>query len=77
MSITDPWVLPAGVVITLVKDLPPSLRDRVQGEDRDYAVSRPRARTPSRIIDSQAAALLKEFQTTNQRPAQTHLRQLD
>jgi eukaryotic-like serine/threonine-protein kinase len=63
MSIADSWVLPAGLKITLVRDLPPALRDKVHGEDGDYAVSRPLSRTPSRILDANAVALLKEFRT--------------
>jgi serine/threonine-protein kinase len=63
MSITDPWVLPKGIIITPVEDLPAKLREQVEAHDGDFAISRPQSRTPSRILDSQSAALLREFKT--------------
>ncbi len=63
MSITDPWVLPKGIVITPVEELPAKLREQVDARDGDFAISRPQSRTPSRILDPQSAALLKEFET--------------
>ncbi|MBI4538717.1 MAG: protein kinase [Gemmatimonadetes bacterium] len=63
MRITDRLVLPADVVLVPVTELPASVRARVGGEDGDYAVTRPLARTPSRIVDSEGAGLLQEFQT--------------
>jgi len=65
MSITDPWILPRGIVITPVEDLPAKLREQVEARDGDFAISRPQSRTPSRILDPQSAALLKEFETPN------------
>ncbi len=62
MDITAPLVLPDDTVIVPVKQLPPQLREKLKCEDGDYAVTRPLARTPSKIIDAQAAELLKEFQ---------------
>lgn len=62
MSITHPFVLPADVLLLPVADLPDAIREQVECDDDDYAITRPRSRTPSRIIDSQAATLLKEFQ---------------
>jgi serine/threonine-protein kinase len=63
MNITDPWVLPKGIVITPVEELPAKLREQVQARDGDVAISRPQSRTPSRILDPQSAALLREFET--------------
>lgn len=63
MSITDPWVLPKGIVITPVEELPATLREQVEARDGDFAISRPQSRTPSRILDSQSATLLQEFKT--------------
>lgn len=63
MSITDPWVLPKGIVITPVEELPSKLREQVEARDGDFAISRPQSRTPSRILDPQSAALLREFET--------------
>lgn len=63
MSITDPLVLPKGIIITPVEQLSPKLREQVEARDGDFAISRPQSRTPSRILDPQSAALLKEFET--------------
>ena len=63
MSITDPWVLPKGIIITPVEELPAKLREQVEARDGDFAISRPQSRTPSRILDSQSATLLREFET--------------
>lgn len=63
MTITDPWVLPKGTIITPVVELPPGLREQVEASDEDFAISRPQSRTPSRILDSQSAALVNEFKT--------------
>src|SRR5215469_12345582 len=63
MSITDPWVLPKGIIITPVEDLPTKLREQVEANDGDFAISRPQSRTPSRILDPQSAALLRGFET--------------
>src|SRR5665213_1405277 len=63
MSITDPWVLPKGIIITPVQELAAKLREQVEANDGDFAISRPQSRTPSRILDSQSAALLREFGT--------------
>src|ERR1035438_8648845 len=63
MSITDSWVLPKGIVITPVEELPAQLREQIEAQDGDFAISRPQSRTPSRILDPQSAALLREFET--------------
>ena len=61
MPITDPMVLPADILVVPVTDLPEAVRQQAQAEDGDYALTRPRSRTPSRIIDAHAAELLKQF----------------
>src|SRR5690349_6501545 len=61
MWITDPLVLPPDVVLVPVAELPPEVRDKLRGEEGDFALTRPRARTPSRLVDADAAALLGEF----------------
>ena len=63
MAITDPLVLPADVLIVPVEQLPATVRDQLAPEAGEFAVTRPRARTPSRIIDADAAALLEEFRS--------------
>jgi eukaryotic-like serine/threonine-protein kinase len=61
MAITDPMVLPADLLLVPVKELSESVRRQVVAEEDGYALTRPHSRTPSRIIDAQAAELLKEF----------------
>ncbi len=56
-------VLPDDVEIVSLAKLPESMRVQLGGERRDYAVTRPRSRVPSKVIDAQAAALLCEFKT--------------
>lgn len=63
MAITDPLVLPDDVLIVPVADLPGHVRDQVACAEGDFAVTRPRARIPSRIVDAQSAALLEEFRS--------------
>jgi serine/threonine-protein kinase len=72
MSITDPFVLPKGTIITPVEQLPPGLREQVEASDEDFAISRPQSRTPSRILDPQSAALLNEFKTQTIAQAVAH-----
>ena len=61
MAITDPMVLPADLLLVPVEDLADSVRRQIVAEEGGYALTRPNSRTPSRIIDAQAAELLKEF----------------
>jgi serine/threonine protein kinase len=65
MAITAPLVLPTDVVLVPVEELPAAVRSQVEYEAGDYAITRPRSRTPSKIIDPQAAALLKKFRSPN------------
>jgi len=61
MAITDPLVLPPDVVLVPVAELPEEVRRQLRGDEGDFALTRPRVRTPSRIVDAGAAALLGEF----------------
>ena len=56
-----PVVLPEDVQIVPLSDLPVSLRAQLEGEDGDFALTRPNSRIPSKVIDSNAAALLAHF----------------
>jgi eukaryotic-like serine/threonine-protein kinase len=58
---TGPLVLPDDVQIVPLSRFPSSVRVQVGGEIEDYAITRPRSRVPSKVIDAQAAALLREF----------------
>jgi eukaryotic-like serine/threonine-protein kinase len=61
MTITDPLLLPPDVLLVPVAELPEEVRRQLTYDEGDYAVTRPRARTPSRIVDAQAVELLREF----------------
>lgn len=61
MAITDPLVLPEDVLLLPVAELPEETRRQLTWEEGDYAVTRPRSRTPSRIVDAGAADLLALF----------------
>jgi serine/threonine protein kinase len=61
VAITDPLVLPEDVLLLPVADLPEETRRQLTWEEGDYAVTRPRSRTPSRIVDAGAADLLRTF----------------
>lgn len=61
MAITDPLLLPPDVILVPVSELPEELRRQLESEEGDWAITRPRSRTPSRLVDSQSAELLREF----------------
>jgi serine/threonine protein kinase len=61
VAITDPLILPSDVLLIPVMDLSEELRKQFEAEAGDYAITRPRSRTPSKIVDARVAALLKEF----------------
>ena len=63
MALTDPFVLPAGTVVLPVRELPENLRREIQAEEDDFAISRPNSRTQSKIVDAEAAALIRHFET--------------
>ncbi len=63
MAITDPLVLPADVLLVPVADLAEEVRRQFPHGEGDYAISRPRSRSTSRVLDAGAAALLGEFRS--------------
>lgn len=63
MAITDPLLLPPDVLLVPVADLSDELRGQLRCEEGDYAVTRPRSRQPSRVVDAEAAALIGEFKS--------------
>lgn len=63
MAITDPLLLPADILLVPVRELPETTREHFEYAESDYAMTRPRARATSRIIDAQAAALIEHFRT--------------
>ena len=63
MPITDRFILPGDVLLMPVSELPETIRAKVTHKEGDLAITRPHLRTPSKIVDSQAGELLKEFET--------------
>ena len=61
MAITDPLLLPPDVILVPVADLPEELRRQLDSEEGDWAITRPRSRTPSRLVDADSAELLALF----------------
>ena len=61
MVITDPLVLPDDVILLPVAELPEQVRARFTYDEGDYAMTRPRSRTPSKIVDVQTANLISRF----------------
>src|SRR5215471_14328822 len=62
MTLTAPFVLPGGTVFVPVSDLPQDLQQKVGGEPGDFAVSRANSRTLSKIVNSEAAGLMRQFE---------------
>ncbi|HVT57915.1 MAG TPA: lanthionine synthetase LanC family protein [Thermoanaerobaculia bacterium] len=61
MAITDRLILPPDVLLVPVAELPEQTRRRFECGEGDFALTRPRLRTPSRIVDADSAALLAHF----------------
>jgi len=61
VAITDPLVLSPDVILVPVADLPESARSRFASNEGDVAVTHPRSRIPSQILDAHAAELLEQF----------------
>src|SRR5919198_6385195 len=63
MAVTDPFDLPEDVLVVPVETLPTSVRDHLEWDPGDHAVTRPRSRTPSKIVDARSASLLQGFRS--------------
>ncbi len=61
MAITDPILLSPDVILVPVAELPEEVRRRLPADGGDWAITHPRARTPSRLLDVRSAELLGEF----------------
>ena len=61
MGVVDEIVLPEDVVLEPVESLSAAMRERLQYEQGDYALTRPRSRTPSIIVDARTAGLLEQL----------------
>ena len=62
-ALSGPLVLPADVLLVPVADLSQAARLQLNCQDGDVAITRPRLRTPSRLVSAGAAELLREFAT--------------
>lgn len=60
---TSPLVLPNDVVLVPVRQLAAQVRQQMTYDEEDFAITRPRSRTPSKIVDPDTASLLQEFRT--------------
>src|SRR4051812_38312689 len=63
MAITDSILLSPDVILVPVAELPEEVRRRLDPNEGDWAITHPRARTPSRLLDAASAALLGELKT--------------
>ena len=63
MTIADPMLLPPDVELTPVEELPMEIRAQFTYRQGDHAVTRPRARSTSSIVDANTAQLLGSFRT--------------
>src|SRR5206468_525699 len=63
VGVTEAFVLPADVIIVPVAELSEELRGTLDAPDGEFLVSRPGARTGSRIVDEQSADLLERFRS--------------
>jgi eukaryotic-like serine/threonine-protein kinase len=62
VAITDHFVLPEDVVLQPASDFSEKLRSKIAAEVGDYVLSRPTSRSLSKVIDAEAAALIREFE---------------
>ena len=61
LTITGPLCLPPDVLLTPVAELPATTREKLRFEEGDFALTRSRSRTPSRIVDARGAEFIREF----------------
>jgi eukaryotic-like serine/threonine-protein kinase len=61
MAITDPLVISPDVVLIPVADLPEDVQTRFTHRQGDVAITHPRSRMPSQVLDARTAELLEEF----------------
>jgi serine/threonine-protein kinase len=63
VAITDPILLSPDVILVPVAELPEEVRRRLDPSEGDWAITHPKARTPSRLLDAASAALLEELKS--------------
>jgi eukaryotic-like serine/threonine-protein kinase len=57
----SPLVLPEDLLIIPVSDLPDEVREKLGDGGEEFAITRPLAREPSKLIDAAAARLIEQF----------------
>lgn len=65
MLVAEPLILPEDVLIVPVADLAPEARRKLQSDLGRFAVTRPRSRAPSMVVDEGAADLLQMFRSAS------------
>jgi len=62
-ALTSPLLLPSDLLLIPVADLPSASRAELKAADTDFAITRPRSRRASSIVDADSAALLEQFRS--------------
>jgi eukaryotic-like serine/threonine-protein kinase len=62
MALTDTFVLPAGTILQPVSELTEELRREIGSAGGEFALSRPNSRAHSKVVDADAAALIRHFE---------------
>jgi hypothetical protein len=61
-AITDAFVLPFGSVIQAADELPEQVRIDIGSEEGDFVLTRPNSRALSKVIEGEAAELIRAFE---------------
>jgi eukaryotic-like serine/threonine-protein kinase len=61
--LTVPFLLPADLLVIPVADLSEHSRSMLGAADGDFAITRPRTRTPTSVVDADSADLLQRFRS--------------
>jgi len=62
-SLSSPLLLPPDLMLIPVAELPSASRAELNAADTDFAITRPRSRRASSIVDADSAALLERFRS--------------
>jgi eukaryotic-like serine/threonine-protein kinase len=60
--LTSVFVLPQDMEVVPISEFPTDVQARMKIEGHEYAVTRPFSRVPTKVIDAQAAKLLRQFE---------------
>ena len=62
-SLSVPFLLPEDLLVISVQDLAPESREKLEAGDDDFAITRPRSRKPSSVVDRDSAELIQRFRS--------------